>query len=569
VSDDLYTLIREAESALRKGDAPLARRHLSRARTTASRLTRTTTVLQGDVGRYRVLLERTLAVTLERGLEPVAEQILDAMLTIVGARRGFLGQVEGEGWRLLAGRNLEEGAIHDPSSQVSTSIIAEALDTAQPVVADDAAGMEFAHQASVGKLGLRSVACLPLVQDGRVLGFVYLDHVEAQGLFDEAAVAAVASWLPVASGCFARAAAEDEGELQPLPGVLTRSERMRDTLMELARMARFDVSVLLTGETGTGKSHIARELHKASPRAGRAFVHVNCGAIPEALIESALFGHAKGAFTGATSDTAGHFEAAEGGTLFLDELDSMPLACQVRLLVVLQERVLTRVGDTKPRPVNVRVVAAMGADPFDAIDAGQLREDLYYRLAVFVARLPPLRERPEDLPLLASHFLGQSRERFGLAELSLSEAALDALAAHDWPGNVRELGNTLDRAALLARDGVVERITFQGRGRRSAPGGQGVLGQLEGAARALLERMEAEPALRRLELADAFRGVVLTAAVDEQGSKERAFAWLGQDKIVRSRNHTRSFKRETTQLTELAGALDESLTPALDAWLRG
>jgi transcriptional regulator with PAS, ATPase and Fis domain len=213
--------------------------------------------------------------------------------------------------------------------------------------------------------------------------------------------------------------------------------------------------VLLLGETGTGKSHIARHLHLASDRSSGAFVHVNCGAIPEALAEAELFGAEAGAFTGATGRRIGKFEAASGGTLFLDELQSMPPECQVKLLVALEEGVITRLGSNAPIRVDTRIVAALNEDPFECIEREKLREDLYYRLAVIVANIPPLRERPEDIPLLGKHILVRAQDRYGLGNLRLTEEALQKLMCHSWPGNVRELENALDRAALLGEESMI------------------------------------------------------------------------------------------------------------------
>jgi len=567
VADDLFARIREAETALRRGDGQRARLCLAQARSLASRNARTNADLQDNVERYQQLMERTLRVTLAQGLELVSEQILDGMLDIVQARRGFVGLVDGDGWRIQAARNLEKADIRDPARQVSASIIAEALQTRQPVLADNAAEDEFAHQASVHQLQLRSVICLPLVDTGRVLGFVYLDDSATQGLFDDAAVAAVQSWLPIAARCLAQASVR-EGELAGLPGVMTRSSALRAELTELARIARFDVSVLLTGETGTGKSFIARKLHEASDRASGPFIHVNCGAIPEPLIESELFGHKKGSFTGANADKVGKFEAAEGGTLFLDELGSMPLSCQVKLLVVLQEKTITRLGENRSRDINVRVIAAMGTNPFEAIDEGRLREDLYYRIAVFVSNLPPLRRRPEDIPLLASHFLEQSRTRYRLPPIRLSDPALETLLSHDWPGNVRELANTLDRAALLARDGIIESISLQTRSRRRSAEASGLLDLLQQTARSMVQAMGTYPELHAYETADLLRSTLLLEAVLQQGGKDAGFAWLGLDSLVKNRNHHRAFRREASRLKLLSETLDEPLNADIAALCR-
>ena len=237
----------------------------------------------------------------------------------------------------------------------------------------------------------------------------------------------------------------------------------------------------------------------------------------------------------------------------------MPLTCQIKLLVALQERQITRVGDNAPQSVDVRVIAAMGMDPFDAIDAGQLREDLYYRLAVFVSHLPPLRTRREDIPLLASHFLEQTRSRYNLPPIRLSEPALDALLEHSWPGNVRELANALDRAALLARDGVIHSIQFNTR-RRGAVATTGAVEALEHAARCVVEAMEQREALRTLETSDAFRGAVLLEVIRRLGGKDEGFVWLGLERLVKNRNHHRALKRETARLQQLSRELGEALS---------
>ena len=508
---------------------------------------------QTEAARLRLLLDRTLRVTAADGAQPVAEEALDAVMAIVEAPRGFVGAVEGIGWTLLAGRNLERTDLDDPAAQVSTSIIELALERRAPIVTHDA-GLEVPTQ-SVRGLALRSVACLPLVDDGELLGFVYLDNAKRPGVFDDAAVAAATAWLPVVARAVARASASTpEGGL---PGVITRSRRLTATLTELRRIAQFEASVLLTGETGTGKSLIARRLHEASTRAAGPFVHVNCGAIPEALIEGELFGAEAGAYTGAKARRKGRFEAADGGTLFLDELDSMPLACQVKLLVALQDRTITRLGSNTVVPVDVRVVAAMGSDPYEAIAAGRVREDLYYRLAVFVAELPPLRDRPEDIPLLAQHVLERTRERYGLPPLRLSPGAERALLAHSWPGNVRELENALDRAALLSQDGVIDSLRLGARRGRAEAVQLDLRGLITGAADRVAAALVGRADLRDLKALGVFRGAVLEALARRLGSQEAAFELLGLEAQVVARNHKRTWRREVGRLERLLAAVDE------------
>jgi sigma-54-specific transcriptional regulator len=227
-------------------------------------------------------------------------------------------------------------------------------------------------------------------------------------------------------------------------------------LLERVRLvAPSDATVLVQGETGTGKELVARHLHALSRRAARPFVAVNCGALPEALLDSELFGHDRGAFTGATSARGGWFEAAEGGTLFLDEIGELSLQAQVRLLRVLQEREIVRVGTRQPIPVDVRVIAATHVDLREAVEAGRFREDLFYRLSVATLRVPALRERQGDIPHLVERFLAEYRYRLGVGAVELAPDAIDALLAHPWPGNVRELENVIHHALLVCPTGPI------------------------------------------------------------------------------------------------------------------
>ncbi|HEX5602677.1 MAG TPA: sigma-54 dependent transcriptional regulator [Pyrinomonadaceae bacterium] len=234
-----------------------------------------------------------------------------------------------------------------------------------------------------------------------------------------------------------------------LENVIGSSERMRRVLDLVERVAYSDVTVLITGESGTGKELIARGIHFSGSRAERPFVALNCAAIPETLIESELFGHKRGSFTGAIADSKGKFEEASGGTLFLDEVSAMPPGLQPKLLRVLQEQEIVRLGESMPRKVDVRIIAATNRDLQTMITDGAFREDLYFRLAVVPIGLPPLRERREDIPLLAEHFLKRACERHKLGELRMEREVFAALSAYSWPGNVRELENTVERMAVL------------------------------------------------------------------------------------------------------------------------
>jgi transcriptional regulator with GAF, ATPase, and Fis domain len=236
------------------------------------------------------------------------------------------------------------------------------------------------------------------------------------------------------------------------PGMIGQSMVMRGIFTQILKVARTDSTVLISGESGTGKELVAASLYEHSFRRGKPFIKLNCVAIPEGLLESELFGHEKGAFTGATAQKIGKFELADGGTIFLDEIGDMPLTTQAKLLRVLQEKEFERVGGSQTIRVDVRFIAATNKNLIEMVRQGTFREDLYYRLNVFAISLPALRERKEDIPLLAAHFL----ERMAGGPVKLTAEALQILTAYAWPGNVRELQNTLERAAVLTDSGAIE-----------------------------------------------------------------------------------------------------------------
>jgi two-component system, NtrC family, response regulator AtoC len=244
------------------------------------------------------------------------------------------------------------------------------------------------------------------------------------------------------------------GSRQPQLALLGESPALRAVLEMVERVASNNATVLITGESGTGKEVVARLLHGASPRAGSPFVAVNCGAIPEGLIESELFGHARGAFTGATDARPGKFVQADGGTLFLDEVGELPVAMQVKLLRVLQDREVTPVGSAQARTVDVRIIAATNRDLESMVQSGCFRQDLFYRLEVVPLRLPPLRERRGDIPILAQHFLDAVNRRLQ-RKVALSEEALALMSIYPWPGNVREMENLFERLVVLNTSGTI------------------------------------------------------------------------------------------------------------------
>ncbi len=456
------------------------------------------TVMNRDVERL-LAINRELAR--DHDPERLLERIIDAAIALSGAERGFL-LLTGDETELevRTARGLEARHLAPDELQISRSIARQVIDSNAPLSAIDAQqDQRFRDYQSVHSLKLRSVLCLPLRAGSTPLGAIYLDHRYRASAFTETDVALLAAFGDQAAIAIANArllaeltrraseletsrAAIDElnqrlerelaareaelaatkptsrDEPSARHGMVGRSAAMRDIFRVIDRVADKEVPVAITGESGTGKELVARALHVASSRRG-PFVPVNCGAIPEALLESELFGHERGAFTGAVRAKPGLFEIARGGTIFLDEIGDMPLGMQVKLLRVLQAREFRRVGGTIDLQTDARVVSATNRNLEELVRAGKFREDLWYRLNVVEMHLPALRERRDDLPLLIDHLL--TIHARGL-EVKLSKRALAALLDYDWPGNVRELDNELQRAIALA-DGTIEPDVLSGK----------------------------------------------------------------------------------------------------------
>jgi formate hydrogenlyase transcriptional activator len=271
--------------------------------------------------------------------------------------------------------------------------------------------------------------------------------------------------------------------------IIGQSPALESVLVQVERVAPTDSTVLVQGETGTGKELIARAVHQLSARCGRAFVKLNCAAIPLDLLESELFGHEKGAFTGAIAQKIGRFELAHRGTLFLDEVGDIPPALQPKLLRVLQEQEFERLGSTHTHQVDVRLVAATNRDLAEMVKRGEFRIDLYYRLNVFPVLLPPLRERPGDIPALVTHFVEKFSRKMGKRIQQVPGETMGALSAYEWPGNIRELQNLIERAVILANDGVLPNPL-------PAPGAESILGA---AAASTLKNSERALILKTLD----------------------------------------------------------------------
>jgi transcriptional regulator with GAF, ATPase, and Fis domain len=281
--------------------------------------------------------------------------------------------------------------------------------------------------------------------------------------------------------------------------IVGNSPGLKKVLQQIQLVAPTDAAVLIQGESGTGKELVARAIHENSPRKGRALIKVNCGAIPENLFESEFFGHMRGAFTGAVRDKPGRFELADGGTLFLDEIGELPLAVQAKLLRVLQEQEVERVGDVRVRKVNVRIVAATNRDLEKEVEAGRFRQDLFYRLGVLLLKIPPLRERREDIAPLAEHFIHTITQRLNRPTPRFTKSHAEQLSAYDWPGNIRELQNTIERSLILSQRGPLQLEMSGNRGgAHSAPNPEA------GATPQLLTR-EAQKRLERDSIVSALK----------------------------------------------------------------
>ncbi len=447
-----------------------------------------------------VALERLLLnlrqLASERDLSKLLALITDGAVALAGAERGFVLLVGEDGALEPATMRSAESELGMQSAAFSRSIAETVLIDAEPVVTVDAAtDARVSDYLSVHQLMLKSVACLPIETRGRTWGVLYLEHRSASGRFagtdlsllrayaDQAAIAIETSQLferverqtrdleranqalRDANRHLERRVHGQEEALEQTKreiarlqggaqdgarwGLVGASEGMRRVYDVLERVCANDVPVIITGESGTGKELVARAVHRGSARAEGPWVSLSCASIPEGLLESELFGHVAGAFTGATRPHEGVFAQAHGGTLFLDEIADMPPRMQLDLLRVLQEGRVRPVGADEEIPVDVRLVSASNRDLQTLIEEGRLREDLYYRLAVVELRLPPLRERRADIPLLCDHFLRKIGEERGLAAKRMSRAAMQRLCSHGFPGNVRELEHILLSATVF------------------------------------------------------------------------------------------------------------------------
>ena len=424
---------------------------------------------EGPTGRaerdLEILLKIGTSINSIRGIEALQRRLLESIFEVVPAERGAV---------LLAGRGqdeiaavfgLEKQAGSGRAVKVSRTIVQRVLRDSVAILSNDVRDSDdFGAARSLVSANVHSVLAVPLRFAGSRLGVLYLDSSSPKARFDEghlrllSAIAGIASvalenarqieWLESEN----RRLLHDVGLEHNMVG---ESPAMRAVLEFVAKVAAARTTVLITGESGTGKELVARAIHQNSDRAGRPFVAINCAALAETLLESELFGHERGAFTGAVAQKPGKLEVADGGTVFLDEVGELAPALQGKLLRVLQEHEFERVGGTRPIKVDVRVVAATNRDLKEMVRSGAFRDDLFYRINVVAMSVPPLRERREDVPLLARYFASKYAARCNRRVAGMSAEAIDCLLNYDWPGNVRELENAVERAVVLGSGEII------------------------------------------------------------------------------------------------------------------
>ena len=402
--------------------------------------------------------------------EALLEQVLQIAMETLGAERGFIllaDDAAPEGFEVRARRNFSEDQLGDVV-RLSTSVVYEVLRTGAPVLVYEALEDDrFGAAESVVLQKIQSIACVPLRLKDRQIGAIYLDSLSQRGRFtrenlpfldafaNQAAVAIENAHLYQALRDENRQLRTEIHRLHGFDEIIGQSPPMREVFDVVSRVLDTDATVLVEGESGTGKELVARALHYNGHRKAKPFVAIFCGALSDELLESELFGHKKGSFTGAATDKKGLFEAAHGGTIFLDEVGDLSPRLQTALLRVLQTGEIKRVGETHIRTVDVRVVSATNRPLRDLVKNGAFREDLFYRLNTISLTLPPLRQRRGDVPLLAQHFLDAYAVKSRSHIRGFTPEALDALRRYPWPGNVRELENTVERAVVLARGALI------------------------------------------------------------------------------------------------------------------
>ncbi len=411
-----------------------------------------------------------------RQQKSVLTEVLDVLETVLAMRRGTILLLSPDGTELLieVARDLLDSRRRDVRYAINEGVVGKVVNTGQPAivpkVSQEPLFLDRLHSRRQVDEEI-SYICVPIAMGNQVVGAISADRLydESASLDEDVRVLSIVASMIANDVKTRRLLAADQqalaeenlrlrselaGKFRP-ENILGNSNAMREVYRSIHQVAGSDTTVLVRGESGTGKELVAHAIHYSSSRAAGPFVKVNCAALSESLMESELFGHEKGAFTNAVETRRGRIEQAEGGTLLLDEIGEFSPATQIKLLRVLQEREYERVGSSEPIKANVRIIVATNADLEQAVADGRFRSDLYYRVNVFPIFLPPLRDRKDDLLLLADHFIERHSRAMGKDVRRISTPAIDMMVAYHWPGNVRELENCIERAVLLSTDGVI------------------------------------------------------------------------------------------------------------------
>ena len=407
------------------------------------------------------------------------DEVLDIMEREMGLSRGTvtLRRLDADVFQIEASRGLTKAERSRGQYEVGEGVTGQVAETGTPaLVPDISSSADFLDRTRTKRKRGTAFLCVPIIHQRRVIGTISIDRQTAP----EAELQRDLDFLKLVANILAEGVARIRDEIEEREGLMAENRRlllelgdrynpsnmvgncssMRQVYEQIAQVANSNATVLVRGESGTGKELVARAIHFSSTRKNNAFVAINCAALPENLVESELFGHEKGAFTGASQQRKGRFEMANGGTIFLDEIGDISPAVQVRLLRVLQERSFERVGGNQTISVNVRVLTATSQNLEAAMSTGKFREDLFYRLNVFPVLLPPLRERRSDIMLLADYFVQKYNEVYEKTIRRISTAAINMMMAYHWPGNVRELENCIERAVLSSTDNVIHSYTL-------------------------------------------------------------------------------------------------------------
>ncbi|MGC8927282.1 MAG: sigma 54-interacting transcriptional regulator [Myxococcota bacterium] len=411
---------------------------------------------------YRILFETSTRLMSDFKLDIFLNNLTDAIISLTKAEKGFIIIFKENSFDIMVARNLEGKNIENPRELISDSIIEKVINTKKALIVNDAMhDTEFKMSASVINLKLCSVMCTPLIYQGNILGLIYLGNDNIANLFDQTSLEVLTIFASQVTLLLKSALhidrLEKEMDVRNFSSIIYSSTAMTEIMEKMHRVAQTDVTVLLEGETGTGKEILAREIHNNSPRKNNPFVAINCTAIPKDLLESELFGHIKGAFTGAISTREGKFQLASGGTLFLDEIGDMPLPLQVKLLRAIQEKIVTKVGSNSPEEVDVRIICATNQNLEELVKAKKFRQDLYYRINVVRFYLPPLRDREEDKMLIAKYYLKKFKTDYNSPVEGFSISAIKAINNYNWPGNIREMENRIKKAVILAKHPLIEK----------------------------------------------------------------------------------------------------------------